>query len=276
MREPGAKGCTLVTVDDAQEVVAIEPRWLDVVRWQTCRVDAAGARDGDEALQRFEHRLERLLPECDGRLLALRVEFHGATAAHAPLAAKSAHWIQEVRRAALDGGSGRVWVEKVVFKTAPPAAPGVGRGDAPLAELAACLDELRGDDERLRAWGDRALEDLEAQAPRRAARGARRPRPAPRPARPGRAAAVRTPAGPERVGRGVIRSPVAAPRADRDRSGVEPCPGTDSNLPAVPSVAFVSSVVDLDPHPIRVQTSSRIGSAVVREDGDGPVGLVAG
>ena len=89
------------------------------------------ARDGDEALQRFEHRLERLLPECDGRLLALRVEFHGATAAHAPLAAKSSHWIQEVRRAALDGGSGRVWVEKVVFKTAPPAAPGAGRGDAP-------------------------------------------------------------------------------------------------------------------------------------------------
>ena len=70
-----------------------------------------------------------------------------------------------MRRAALDGGSGRVWVEKVVFKTTPPAAPGAGRGDAPLAELAACLDELRGDDERLRAWGDRALEELKRKLP---------------------------------------------------------------------------------------------------------------
>ena len=82
-----------------------------------------GRRDGDEALHRFEQRLERLLPECDGRLLAMRVEFHGATAAHTALAAKSPHWTQEVRRAALDGGSGRIWVEKVVFKTTPPAAP---------------------------------------------------------------------------------------------------------------------------------------------------------
>ena len=59
VREPGPKGCMLVTVGDSFEVTAMEPRWLDVVRWDTCRVDAAGARDGDEALQRFEHRLER-------------------------------------------------------------------------------------------------------------------------------------------------------------------------------------------------------------------------
>jgi DNA repair exonuclease SbcCD nuclease subunit len=165
VREPGAKGCMLVTVGDALEVTAMEPRWLDVVRWETCRVDAAGARDGDEALQRFEHRLGRMMAEVDGRLLALRVEFHGATAAHAPMAARPAHWIQEVRRASLDAGSGRVWVEKVVFKTTPPAAPGIARGDAPLAELAACLDELRNDDDRLRTLGDRALDDLRRKLP---------------------------------------------------------------------------------------------------------------
>jgi DNA repair protein SbcD/Mre11 len=165
VREPGPKGCMLVTVGDALEVTAMEPRWLDVVRWETCRVDAAGARDGDEALRRFEHQLERLMSEIDGRLLALRVEFHGATAAHAPMSAKSAHWIQEVRRASLDAGSGRVWVEKVIFKTTPPAAPGLARGDAPLAELAACLEEFRNDDDRLRSLGDRALDDLKRKLP---------------------------------------------------------------------------------------------------------------
>src|SRR5438270_132719 len=93
------------------------------------------------------------LTACRGRLLALRVEFHGSTAAHDSLSARPAHWLQEVRHAALDAGSGRVWVEKVVFKTTPAAAPGITRGDAPLAELAACLDELRNDDDRLRALG---------------------------------------------------------------------------------------------------------------------------
>jgi DNA repair protein SbcD/Mre11 len=145
--------------------VTIEPRWLDVVRWQTCRVDAAGARDGDEALRRFEDRLGRFLADGDGRLLALRVEFHGATGAHATLAARSSHWTQEVRRAALDGGGGRVWVEKVVFKTAPPTAPDTGRGDAPLAELSACLDDLRRDEAELLALGRRALDDLKRKLP---------------------------------------------------------------------------------------------------------------
>jgi predicted phosphodiesterase len=165
VREPGAKGCMLVTVGDSFEVEAMEPRWLDVVRWATCRVDAAGARDGDEALRRFEDRLNRMMADVDGRLLALRVEFHGATEAHAPMAAKSAHWIQEVRRASLDVGSGRVWVEKVVFKTSPPPANGIARGDAPLAELAACIDEIRGDEERLRSLGERALDDLRRKLP---------------------------------------------------------------------------------------------------------------
>jgi DNA repair exonuclease SbcCD nuclease subunit len=160
VREPGPKGCMLVTIDHAQTVAAIEPRCLDMVRWETCRVDAAGARDGDEILHRFQQRLNRLLPGCDGRLLALRAEFHGACAAHAPLSAKSTHWTNEVRQAALDAGSGRVWVEKVILKTTPPGEAPNNRGDAPLTELTACLEELRADDARLRALGDRALDDL--------------------------------------------------------------------------------------------------------------------
>ena len=39
-RETGPKGCMLVTVDDHHEVVAAEPRWLDVMRWETCPLDA--------------------------------------------------------------------------------------------------------------------------------------------------------------------------------------------------------------------------------------------
>jgi DNA repair exonuclease SbcCD nuclease subunit len=165
VREPGPKGCMLVTVDDAMTVAAIEPRWLDVVRWETCRVDATGAHDGDEVVHRFHQRLSRLLPACDGRLLAVRVEIHGACPAHAPLSARPAHWTSEVRQAALDAGSGRVWVEKVNLKTMPPGDPAVARGDGPLTELTTCLDELSTDDARLRALGDRALDDLKRKLP---------------------------------------------------------------------------------------------------------------
>lgn len=164
-REAGPKGCTLVTVDDAHEIARVEERWLDVVRWQTCRIDVAGARDADDVLQRFERRLDQTLTDCDGRLLALRVEFHGATEAHAPLSARRERYIQEVRRTALDGGSGRIWVEKVVFKTSSPAESQADDGDAPLAELTACLDETRGNDERLRALASRALDDLKRKLP---------------------------------------------------------------------------------------------------------------
>ena len=91
-------------------MVSAEPRWLDVVRWETCQLDAAGARDGDEVVARFHDRLVPLLSACDGRLLAVRVEVFGATPAHAALAAHAGHWTNELRQAALDAGdAGSGW-----------------------------------------------------------------------------------------------------------------------------------------------------------------------
>jgi hypothetical protein len=156
----------LVTVDDTLAVASAEPRWLDVVRWETCRIDASGARDGDEVLARFQDRLSRLLAGCEDRLLALRVEVQGACPAHPTLAAHSLHWTSEVRQAAIDTGSGRVWVEKVLFRTAAMRSLlDDVLGDAPLAELAGYLDELRADDAQLTAVGAHALEDLTRKLP---------------------------------------------------------------------------------------------------------------
>jgi DNA repair exonuclease SbcCD nuclease subunit len=165
-REPGPKGCVLVTVDDHHEVVSAEPRWLDVVRWETRRLDASGARDGDEVVARFRNGLAPLLAACDDRLLALRVEVHGATSAHAALAARAGHWTNEFRQAALDAGDCRIWIEKVLFRTIPPRSMAEGlASDAPLAELSSYLDELRADEARLTALGNRALDDLVRKLP---------------------------------------------------------------------------------------------------------------
>ena len=165
-REPGAKGCMLVTVDDHHDVVSAETRWLDVVRWETCQLDARGACDGDEVVARFRARLIQLLPCCDDRLLALRVDVRGATEAHASLTSHATHWTSEFRQAALDTGACRVWIEKVLLRTSPQRSLTEDiLGDAPLAELAALLDELRGDDARLVALGTRALDDLTRKLP---------------------------------------------------------------------------------------------------------------
>lgn len=159
VRESGPKGCLLVTVDDGHNVTA-EPRWLDVVRWETCRIDATGARDNDDLLGRFRDRLSGLIPGADDRLLALRVEFQGACRAHATASADWPHLTTEIRQTANEAGGGRVWVEKVVPRTRPPEALRDGPADGPLAELSALLDELRRDETSLKELCDRELEDL--------------------------------------------------------------------------------------------------------------------
>lgn len=158
VREAGPKGCLLVTVDDAHNVT-VEPRSLDVVRWAVCRVDAAGAADGDDLLHRFRERLGSLLPGADDRLLAVRVELTGACRAHADVAADWPHWTNQFRLTAAESAGGRVWVEKVISRTRPEAARDPSL-DGPLAELVAVLDELSADETRLQELCDRELNDL--------------------------------------------------------------------------------------------------------------------
>ncbi len=159
IRETGAKGCLLVSVDDARNVT-VEPRWLDVVRWWHCRVDAAGARDDEEILQRFRDQIVTILPESESRLTALRVEVLGACPAHAKVSADWARFSTELRQTSTDASNGRAWVEKVVPRTCPPADKGTLADDGPLDELRAFLEELRGDDARLKALGEDSLADL--------------------------------------------------------------------------------------------------------------------
>ncbi len=162
VREQGPKGCLLVTVDDAMNVTA-ETRWLDVMRWQTCRVDASGARDVDELLQRFRDKLPHEFDAGEDRMLALRVEFQGTCRAHSSASADWTHFSNEVRQVAIEAVGGRAWVEKVIGKTRPPAELLDGTAEGPRAELTALLEELRADDARLKDLGDKTLDDLKAK-----------------------------------------------------------------------------------------------------------------
>ena len=73
IHEQGPKGCLLVQVD-AQQRFRPELWPLDVFRWQSCWVDAAGAASKEDLLDRFRQRLAKLMAESDGLSLAVRVE----------------------------------------------------------------------------------------------------------------------------------------------------------------------------------------------------------
>lgn len=137
-RETGAKGATLVTVEDGR-VARVEHRAVDAVRWAACDVDASRAIDRDEVLDRVEAALGRAASEADGRPVAARVRAFGRTAAHAALRGDQERFEADVR--ALAGRARGLWVEKVLVQTEAEADRAAGSAAA--AVLSAEVARLR-------------------------------------------------------------------------------------------------------------------------------------
>lgn len=164
VRETGAKGCTLVTVD-GRLVPAIKHVPLDVLRWEICTVDASGAEDGYSVVDRFAAKLAEIVRSCEGRPLAVRVVVRGACPAHAALTGSPLHWTKEIRAKALEEGGGEIWVEKVKLETTAPRRPGWKPStDGPLGELLTYLAELQSDEAKLLEVGGE-LNDLRRKLP---------------------------------------------------------------------------------------------------------------
>jgi DNA repair exonuclease SbcCD nuclease subunit len=161
IREPGAKGCLLVTVDDRGEVASVDFRPLDVLRWETCRVDAEGLASVDDLYPRFEAAASSLLAGSDGRPVVARVEVVGTCPAHDAIEAKGPRVVADLRATALRVG-GNFWVEKVKLATrAEPSALGPDEpGDDALGVLREVIDGLKADPESLRALARAEFEDL--------------------------------------------------------------------------------------------------------------------
>jgi len=155
-KETGPKGATLVTVDDGLRVVSVEPRTLDVVRWEHLEVDAADATGVPELCDLVRAAMAGARDAAGDRLLAVRVSAVGTSAAHAALWRGRADFAAEVR--ALANEFDRVWVEKVRPATKPPREP------ADLAGLLDTVADLRRGAAGLRADPE-ALAALIAAAP---------------------------------------------------------------------------------------------------------------
>ena len=170
-RETGPKGATLITVNNGR-VSSVEPRALDVVRWEVCDVDLSEASSGDDAVELTRARLhERASSLAEGRVLCARVVLTGSTRANAALRAEPERWSNQIRAAATDLGGDGVWVERIVSRTnaSIDRAALAGRDDA-IGHLVRAVARLREDEPALLAMGS-AFDDLRRKLPAEARGG---------------------------------------------------------------------------------------------------------
>jgi exonuclease SbcD len=144
IRETGPRGCVLVSVDESHQITRkFMP--LDVLRWNLCEIDATGAEDSEDVIDRFAERLRALMLENPGLPLAIRVRVSGATSAHRKLTADHPAVREKLQSVGVDLGNGSVWIEQLLINTKPEAIATIPEG--PIAELKDYLDELRINDE---------------------------------------------------------------------------------------------------------------------------------
>jgi DNA repair protein SbcD/Mre11 len=160
IREAGPKGATLVEVADGGWQVTEHE--LDHVRWARARVDAGGAVDYVEVLERAQSQLRAALTAAGGRLLAARVEIAGITSAHNALVRERERLDAELCAMATDLGHEQVWLERIVWQTSAPRSTAIG--DDAVGETIKVLRRAAADPETIAALAER-LRPLRVKLP---------------------------------------------------------------------------------------------------------------
>jgi len=117
IRETGAKGCVLVTVEDGA-VHSVDDYPLDVLRWIACNVDLTDVSDNREVLERTRKSIETEIASADGRPLAMRIRFEGATQISDNLAAFPERLEQQIKALGAEIAGDDLWIERVENATA--------------------------------------------------------------------------------------------------------------------------------------------------------------
>ncbi len=137
IRECGAKGAVILTVEDVAIVERPRPIALDAVRWVRVMVDVTNVEIDRDVESRIRDELTNAFADAEGRPLMVRVTLRGRTALHGDLARRREHLREDIRGIAI-AISDRLWIEKVVVDTQAMAAPVAGVAGA-LEELGSLL-----------------------------------------------------------------------------------------------------------------------------------------
>ncbi|MCP4605366.1 MAG: DNA repair exonuclease [Proteobacteria bacterium] len=112
IRESGAKGCVLVTVEDGT-VSEVERFPLDVLRWVLCGVDLTDVAEMREVMERARKAIENERTSADGRPIAMRIRFEGATTISDELGAYPERFEQQIKALGAEIAGDNLWIERV-------------------------------------------------------------------------------------------------------------------------------------------------------------------
>jgi DNA repair exonuclease SbcCD nuclease subunit len=158
IKETGARGAVLVTVDEAG-VQEVERIYVDVMRWHDLEIDAAPCNSMSDVVQTIARELEQFLNSSHVSLpYAVRVTVQGKSNAHGELFGLEAQLRAEVLALAVTIAPDRLWIEKVRVRTEPVDAGETirARADA-LADLQGLLDSAETDEDFLKKLQEELL-----------------------------------------------------------------------------------------------------------------------
>ena len=124
VRETGAKGCSLVTVEDVQTRVLHVS--VDVLRWQACTLDVSEITVAEDLLDKAHSAVTKALENAEDRPLALRFVITGTSPINNELHSNSERWLNEIRAVATDAGLGKVWIEKINLQLSKKSETALG------------------------------------------------------------------------------------------------------------------------------------------------------
>jgi DNA repair exonuclease SbcCD nuclease subunit len=112
IRETGAKGCVIVTVEDCT-VSKIERIPVDVLRWVLCSVDLTNVAEMRDVLERSRKAITHERISADGRPIAMRMCFEGSTTISSELAAYPERFEQHIKALGAEISADDLWIERV-------------------------------------------------------------------------------------------------------------------------------------------------------------------
>ena len=112
IRETGAKGCVLVTVEDGA-VSAVEKCPLDVLRWIECSIDITKTAEMRDVLELARKSIEDQRASAEGRPIAMRIRFVGATSISDELSAYPEQFDQQIKAIGAEIAGDELWIERV-------------------------------------------------------------------------------------------------------------------------------------------------------------------
>ena len=164
VREGGAKGCILVTVEDGT-VSSVEKYPLDVLRWAVCTVDLTEAVEMGEVLDLARISIENHRASADGRPVAMRIRFEGSTSISDELSAYPERFEQRIKAIGAEIAGDDLWIERVENATTGKLdLESALSGDSPLGKLLKDILAIPRDANELNGLKD-VIADLRQKIP---------------------------------------------------------------------------------------------------------------